>query len=213
MREGGRTVTYEELKARAARRAEEGPRGYAVLAPVVETADGLSLLFEVRSRRLRTQPGEVCFPGGAVERGETPRETALRETVEELGLPRDLIEVGPPLPVQHRTGSEPTRPFLGRLLPGWEGALHTNPDEVEEVFTVPLAFFRENEPQLYRCESVTLPGEDFPHAQLGFPQGYPWRRGEVLIPVWMWQGRAIWGLTARVVRDLVKLTEKGEERI
>lgn len=201
-------MTYEELKDRVVRRGGESPRGYAVLAPVVETADGLALLFEVRSRRLRTQPGEVCFPGGAVERGETPQETALRETVEELGLPRHLIEVGPPLPTQYRTGSEPTRPFLGRLLPGWEGALHTNPDEVEEVFPVPLTFFRENPPRIYRCESVTLPGEDFPHAQLGFPQGYPWRRGEVLIPVWMWQNRAIWGLTARVVRDLITWTEE-----
>ena len=201
-------MTYEELKDRVARRGGESPRGYAVLAPVVETVDGLALLFEVRSRRLRTQPGEVCFPGGAVERGETPQETALRETVEELGLPRHLIEVGPPLPTQYRTGSEPTRPFLGRLLPDWEGELHTNPDEVEEVFPVPLTFFRENPPRIYRCESVTLPGEDFPHAQLGFPQGYPWRRGEVLIPVWMWQNRAIWGLTARVVRDLMTWTEE-----
>lgn len=201
-------MTYEELKDRVARKSGESPRGYAVLAPVVETADGLALLFEVRSRRLRTQPGEVCFPGGAVERGESPQETALRETMEELGLPRHLIEVGPPLPPQYRTGREPTRPFLGRLLPGWEGALHTNPDEVEEVFPVPLAFFREDPPQIYRCESVTLPGEDFPHAQLGFPQGYPWRRGEVLIPVWMWQNRAIWGLTARVVRDLMTWTEE-----
>lgn len=201
-------MTYEELKDRVARRSGESPRGYAVLAPVVETADGLALLFEVRSRRLRTQPGEICFPGGAVERGESPRETALRETMEELGLPRHLIEVGPPLPTQYRTGSEPTRPFLGRLLPGWEGALHTNPDEVEEVFPVPLTFFREDPPRLYHCESVTLPGEDFPHAQLGFPQGYPWRRGEVLIPVWMWQNRAIWGLTARVVRDLMTWTEE-----
>lgn len=200
-------MTYEELKDQVARRSGD-PRGYAVLAPVVETVDGLSLLFEVRSRRLHTQPGEVCFPGGAVEEGETPQETALRETAEELGLPRHLIEVGPPLPTQYRTGSEPTRPFLGRLLPGWERELHINPDEVEEVFPVPLTFFRENPPQIYRCESVTLPGEDFPHARLGFPQGYPWRRGEVLIPVWMWQDRAIWGLTARVVRDLMTWTEE-----
>lgn len=200
-------MTYEELKDRVARQAGD-PRGYAVLAPVVETGGGLSLLFEVRSRRLHTQPGEVCFPGGAVERGETPRETALRETAEELGLPQHFIEAGPPLPVQYRAGSEPTRPFLGRLLPGWEGELRLNPAEVEESFTVPLAFFRENPPQIYRCESVTQPGEDFPHAQLGFPQGYPWRRGEVLIPVWMWQGRPIWGLTARVVRDLMTWTEE-----
>lgn len=203
-------MTYEQLKRRVEQGAKGRPGGYAVLMPAVETGEGLSLLFEVRSHHLRTQPGEVCFPGGAVERGEEPARAALRETVEELGVPAGLVEVGPPLSVQYRTGGEPTRAFLGRLLPGWEGALKPNAAEVEEVFAVPLAFFQNEPPQLYRCESVTVPGEDFPHAQLGFPQGYPWRRGEVTIPVWMWQGRAIWGLTARMVQDLVERLDGGE---
>ncbi len=202
-------MTYRELTERVYRDLAGRPYGgYAVLVPVVETGEGLSLLFEVRSPRLHTQPGEVCFPGGAVERGETPVQAALRETAEELGVSPDLVEIGPPLPVQYRTRGEPTRPYLGRLLPGWEGQLKPNAAEVGETFTVPLAFFRESPPRLYRCESVTVPGEDFPHAQLGFPQGYPWRKSEVTIPVWMYRGRAIWGLTARMVRDLVELTEE-----
>lgn len=210
-RKGERTVTYEELRGRVARGAGDCPGGYAVLVPVVEAPEGLSLLFEVRSPRLRTQPGEVCFPGGAVEREETPAQAALRETGEELGLPSALIEVGPPLPVQYRTAGEPTRPFLGRLLPGWEERLQPNRAEVGALFTVPLAFFQETPPGLYRCQRVTVPGEDFPHAQLGFPGGYPWRNGEVTIPVWLWQDRAIWGLTARMVRDLLELSkEEGE---
>ena len=56
---------------------------YAVLCPLVETEDGLSLLFEVRSASLRRQPGEVCFPGGAAEPGEDAAACALRETEEE----------------------------------------------------------------------------------------------------------------------------------
>ena len=42
---------------------------------------------------MQSQPGEVCFPGGHVERGENPRDTALRETFEEIGVPIERIEV------------------------------------------------------------------------------------------------------------------------
>ena len=60
---------------------------YAVLCPLVERPDGLHLLFEVRSAALHRQPGEVCFPGGRMEAGETPEQCALRETVVCLPFP------------------------------------------------------------------------------------------------------------------------------
>ena len=71
---------------------------YAILVPLVERDGELFLLFETRARTLvGHQPNEVCFPGGRVEPGETPRETALRETMEELLLPEDQIRVIAPL--------------------------------------------------------------------------------------------------------------------
>lgn len=197
-------MTYGELTARLSGRTERENLGYAVLAPIVEEEDGLSLLFEVRAAGLRRQPGEVCFPGGAVEPGESPEETAARETREELGLDRESLELGPRLPlVRHQSGFC-TRPVVGRLLPGWREALKLNRDEVAEVFTVPLDFFRDTPSEEYTCQVVTLPPEDFPHARLGFPQGYQWLRGECSVPVWMWRGRPIWGLTARMVKGLVE---------
>ena len=66
---------------------------YAVLCPLVERPDGLHLLFEVRSAALHRQPGEVCFPGGRMEAGETPEQCALRETEEELAIPRQEVEI------------------------------------------------------------------------------------------------------------------------
>jgi 8-oxo-dGTP pyrophosphatase MutT (NUDIX family) len=55
---------------------------YAVLIPFVTTEEGKALLLEVRSQLVK-QPGEICFPGGRVEAGETPVETAVRETCED----------------------------------------------------------------------------------------------------------------------------------
>ena len=59
-------------------------RKYAVCIPLMPGPDGYEVLFEVRSANVKSQPGDVCFPGGRMEPGETPDETAVRETMEEL---------------------------------------------------------------------------------------------------------------------------------
>ena len=66
--------------------------GYSVLMPFVTTENGDTLLLEVRSDSVK-QPGEICFPGGRIETGETPAETAVRETCEELGLKAGDISI------------------------------------------------------------------------------------------------------------------------
>lgn len=67
-----------------------------MLIPLVEKDGELHLLFEVRAKHMESQPGEICFPGGHVEQGENPKDAALRETFEELGIPTEKIElIGP----------------------------------------------------------------------------------------------------------------------
>ena len=115
---------------------------YAVLVPLVERPEGLSLLFEVRASTLAHQPGEVCFPGGKVERGESPRDCALRETFEELGIPAGEVELISPLDLLVQQGKFVMHPFLGVVSPAGLAAMSPSPAEVDSTFLVPVEWLR-----------------------------------------------------------------------
>lgn len=178
-------------------------RSYAVLCPLVEKPDGLHLLFEVRSSQV-SQGGEVCFPGGRMEPGETPRDCALRETEEELSIPRgEITLLGEPDFICNQRGFL-LRPVLGLASPAGLRTLRPSPAEVAEVFTVPLAFFRETPPEPWSYELVPQVPEDFPYGPVGIPRDYPWSHGRVEIPIWRYEGHAVWGMTARLVKEIIR---------
>ncbi len=180
----------------------EARHEYAVLCPLVERPDGLHLLFEVRSAGV-SQSGETCFPGGQMEPGETPADCALRETEEELSIPRAEIRLlGQGDFICNQRGFL-LRPVLGLVSAAGIAALHPAPAEVAEVFTVPLAFFRATPPALYSYELIPSVPKDFPYETVGIPRSYPWDHGRVEVPVWTYNGHAVWGMTARLVRDIV----------
>ena len=139
---------------------------YAVLCPLAELPDGLHLLFEVRAAGLR-QGGEVCFPGGRAEAGESPQVCALRETEEELSIPSSAVTVfGTPDFIYSQRGFL-LYPVLGLVSQAGLDALRPSPAEVAEVFTVPLAFFRDTEPELYAYDLIPRGPEGFPYEALG----------------------------------------------
>lgn len=175
---------------------------YAVLCPLTEKEDGLHLLFEVRAAGLR-QAGETCFPGGRMEAGETAAACALRETEEELSVPASEITLlGMPDFIHNQRGFL-LQPVLGLVSPAGLEALRPSPDEVAGVFTVPLSFFRENEPEVYTCNLLPKIAPDFPYEEVGVSPDYPWATGQVDVPVWHYENHAIWGMTARIVRHLL----------
>ena len=174
---------------------------YAVLCPLVEQPDGPHLLFEVRAAALR-QGGEVCFPGGRLESGETPVDCALRETEEELSIPRSEVTLlGTPDFICNQRGFL-MRPVLGLVSAAGLAAMSPSPSEVAETFTVPLIFFQTTPPEVCSYDLIPQTADDFPYDSIGIPRDYPWNRGTVEVPVWHWQGHTIWGMTARIVRDL-----------
>ncbi len=177
---------------------------YSVLVPLIEKNDELVLLFEVRSEDLKVQPGQICFPGGRIEEGETREECAVRETCEELKLEPDAIRVISPLDYLHTYSNYTMYPFLGVLNQEACDALRPNEDEVKEIFFVPLAWFLENPPVSFEMDVLPHVPEDFPYEKINSTSDYKWRKGVTTIPVYRYQDRSIWGLTALIIKDLTE---------
>ena len=121
-------------------------RYYAVLVPLVEREGELSVLYEVRARTLRRQPGEVCFPGGRMEAGETAEDCALRETWEELAIPPSAVHVLGRLDFIAHRANFLMQPVLARVDGAALDAMCPSPAEVEETFLVPLAHLLDHPP-------------------------------------------------------------------
>lgn len=181
----------------------------SVLMPIFRTERGSELLFTKRSMELKRQPGDVCFPGGSREGGETPLDTALRETWEETGIPAENIEIlGQTDFVVAPYGAVIT-PFVGLIKNMTVNDLKLNPDEVAEVFTVPVKFFMDTKPEAhYITISHEIP-EDFPFEYIVGGKNYPWSKGRQPEYFYFYENYIIWGFTARIVRNLC-LILKGE---
>lgn len=119
-------------------RREGGIRPAAVLVPIVNRDDELTVLFTRRTAHLHDHAGQISFPGGRAEEGESPRDTALRETAEEIGLAADRVEVLGHLNDYTTVTGYRVTPVVGLVQPPFELAL--DDFEVAEAFEVPLAF-------------------------------------------------------------------------
>ena len=181
---------------------KEKIRRAAVLVPLIQKGGEYHVVFEVRAGSLKTQPGEICFPGGAVERGETPKQAAIRETMEELLISRRQIRVIAPLDVLEAPGTMEISPFLGALQ-GYRWSY--SEAEVDHTFSVPLRWFAEHEPERYETELVTVPEETFPFEDVPGGRDYHWRRGHYDVYFYRREEGIIWGMTAKILRSLAEM--------
>ena len=173
-------------------------RQYGVLVPLVERSGAAHILFETRADTMGHQPGEVCFPGGRMEAGEGPETCAIRETWEELGIPASAIHPIAPWDKLPISGGL-VHPLLARVDSGAADQLRPNPSEVKNTFLVPVDFFLTTPPNLYHLPLIPGVNDPVLHRDIGFPEGYPWRMGEHLVPVWHYGSHIIWGLTGRIL--------------
>ena len=181
----------------------EGIRSYSsVLMPIFKTENGYELLFCKRSMSLKHQPGDICFPGGRREGTETPIETALRETYEELGISSENIEIlGETDFVVTPYGAVIT-PFVG-LINGLEPSdVILNTDEVEETFLVPLSYFMSTEPEEHFVSIKFDIPDSFPFEYIVGGRNYPWSTGKQPELFYFYNNHVIWGFTARIIKNL-----------
>jgi peroxisomal coenzyme A diphosphatase NUDT7 len=181
---------------------------YGVLVPIVEKEGALHLLYEVRDSKMLRQPGEICFPGGQLEPGESMEQCAIRETIEELGIPRDGIRMLTRLDTLHAHPNISLYCYLGVLDYSMLLKATPNPDEVAESFLVPLSFFMENPPEIHMMQIKPLIDDNFPYDKINSPEGYQWRMGQYEVPIYTFEGHAIWGMTARITANLIEIIKE-----
>lgn len=183
---------------------------FSVLVPIVKVKDELELLFEIRSKNLKTQPGEICFPGGKIEENETALDGAARETVEELNISSTQIEILGPLDYLVTPFNLILYPFLGTICDVNVEDIHFAQDEVSDIFTVPLKYFLENKPLEHIVHINAHIHKDFPFHMVQDGENYRWRTGKYPILFYTYKNHIIWGMTARIIKNLVDLLNEQE---
>lgn len=169
---------------------QAAPRDAAVLVPIVAHASGTTVLLTQRTLHLRHHSGQVAFPGGRVEAGDpSPVDAALREAREEVGLEPARVEVIGRLP-EYLTGTGfRVTPVVGLVAPGFDP--RPDPQEVAQVFEVPLAFLMD--PRHHQRRSLRLAAIE--RSFFAMPYRPPGASDE----------HFIWGATAAMLRNLYRL--------
>ncbi|HSS47111.1 MAG TPA: CoA pyrophosphatase [Burkholderiales bacterium] len=153
----------------------------AVLVPLVRRDAGLNVLFTRRTTHLADHAGQISFPGGRVESADVSRkETALREAEEEIGLPRDKVDVLGVLPDYFVVTGFRITPVVGWIEAPFPVRLDRF--EVADVFEAPLEFFLD--PANHQIHSTIYKGE--PRRYYSMP----------------YAGHYIWGATAGILLNL-----------
>ncbi|HYH34944.1 MAG TPA: CoA pyrophosphatase [Nocardioides sp.] len=135
--EGARSITVHDLTRYLPPEDHDARRG-AVLVLFGEGEHGPDLLLTERAHHMRSHPGQISFPGGRIDEGESPREAALREAREETGLDPSGVDVFAELP---ELWLPPSNYAVTPILAWWQTespVWAAEPEEVHAVHRVPI---------------------------------------------------------------------------
>jgi len=180
-------LTEDEIRSRLgsqcpSRISEQGLKPSAVLVPLIARPEGWRLLFTKRSRSVETHKGEISFPGGMIEEGESPLAAALRETREELGVPEKKIHLLGELDEIPTLSGFRIRPFVARI--DWPLELRPNPVEIDSVHILSLGDFADE--SRLKVERWERNGRDYP------------------VYYYKFDDCTVWGATAKMTKNLVE---------
>jgi len=170
----------------------------AVLVPFLRITDGWHLLFTRRTDKLPEHSGQVAFPGGSMDPGESsPEQTALREASEEIGLHPNKVQVIGRLRSIITITNYQVTPIVG-IIP-WPYPIQLEREEVQRVFTIPLTWLAQPDNREIRQHTRLLP-------QTGHESGG--ERESVTMPAIYFKkydGELLWGVTAQIVVSLLDI--------
>jgi 8-oxo-dGTP pyrophosphatase MutT (NUDIX family) len=174
---------WPERKLELERAPDAGPlREAAVLIPLFVREKALWTLFTKRTDLVEHHKGQISFPGGGKHASDAnPWETAIRETEEEIGVPRAGVKILGALPKLVTVTDFEISPFVGAIPYPTQFAPHAG--EVESIIEVPVS---------YLLDPMAV--EERP---------VKWKGRDVMTLVYHYKGHAIWGATARILADFL----------
>jgi len=188
----------------------------AVLIPLIFIKNEYYFLFEKRSAHIR-QGSEISFPGGEFDESidSSYLDTAVREAIEETGVKKSEIEILGQLDTFIGPMGVTVDPFIAVLNIDDPDKLNFDKNEVEKIFTVPVSYFINNQPEQYYVrmqfnpEDVDENGKtfiSFPAEKLGIPSRYSkiWRGRKHELFVYKVSGETIWGITSQLIREVIR---------
>jgi 8-oxo-dGTP pyrophosphatase MutT (NUDIX family) len=190
-------LTETEIRLKLSRYQPEKPavpenfKAASVLIPFYPQPEGLALVFMKRPDNQGPHGGQISFPGGSKEVSDpTNLRAALRETEEEFGIDRDAIEVWGRLKPQFTTVSRFwVTPFVGKIP--YPGHFKPSKEEVERLLVIPFSHL--TDPGYFSVDT------------------YHWQGFDVPSYLYQFNRDVIWGLTARILFNLITLLNTGKE--
>lgn len=171
----------------------------SVIILLVKIKDETYVLFEVRAKVLNSQPGDICFPGGRIDGDERPKEAAIREICEELGIHN--ITIVNELDTVVRFDNIIIHPFLGIIEDINE--IKLNESEVDHVFYVPLDYLLKHKYLEINSKVVVNRPKDFPYHLIVNGENYKFREAIYRSLFYKFEDYNIWGITAEILNDFL----------
>lgn len=184
---------------------------FAVMVLLFQIDDEIHILYNKRAETLIRQPGDICFPGGSQEGNETPLETALRETEEELHISPDKIQLLGQTDYIITIAGAVITPFVGFVKDIKPSDIKFNTDEVAKVFTVPFSFFYTTAPEIHYLYFQADTLDDFPFERISGGKNYHFAKPKIPELFYDYFGQIIWGITAQITHHVVTLVKENEK--
>lgn len=174
----------------------------SVVVPIIYINGVCNFIFEVRSNTLKHQPGEVSFPGGKIEDGESAKCAAIREFCEEIMCSQDKLRIISEID----TYVSPSRGLIHCFLAEVDSNIDFNikNSEVDSIFCIPLKYFIETKPEKYTNRLEVVPDAEFPYRKMSISESYKWGSPSYPVYFYEYESKLIWGITANIARNFVK---------